>query len=118
MGLYPTNRLEMPCGNTSQQSAKKQKMKNLLAIGTLPSEQGKGVGSKLVAGALVELEAEQYYGGYWVESSNPRNVTFYEKNGFQRLDTANIVGCTLTYLVRPDLHKPTTSVEEAAAKPP
>lgn len=84
----------------------KQKKKHLLAIGTLPSAQGKGYGSTLIKAAFEELEAEEYYGGYNLESSNPRNVTFYERNGFVSLGAAKLSGMTITLMVRPDLHRP------------
>mmetsp|Transcript_27404 Transcript_27404/g.58002 ORF Transcript_27404/g.58002 Transcript_27404/m.58002 type:complete len:252 (+) Transcript_27404:115-870(+) len=84
----------------------KQKKKHLLAIGCLPSEQGKGYGSMLLKSAFAELEAEKYYGGYALESSNPRNVKFYERNQFVVLGVANINGMTITLMVRPDLHRP------------
>ena len=82
-----------------------QKKKHLLAIGTLPSEQGKGYGSTLLNAAFPELEAEKYYGGYNLESCNPRNVRFYERNGFVTLGAAQLSGMTITLMVRPDLYK-------------
>jgi len=84
----------------------KQKKKHLLAIGTLPSEQGKGYGSTLLKEALAELEAEKYYGGYNLESSNPRNVSFYERNGFLNLGAVSLSGMVVTLMVRPDLYQP------------
>jgi len=84
----------------------KQRKKHLLAIGTLPSEQGKGYGSTLLKAALAELEAEKHYGGYYLESSNPRNVSFYERNGFLSLGAARLSGMVVTLMVRPDLYQP------------
>jgi len=92
----------------------KQKKKHLLAIGTLPSAQGKGYGSTLLKSAFAELEAEKYYGGYNLESSNPRNVRFYERNGFVSLGAAKLSGMTITLMVRPDLHQPATNAAAAA----
>lgn len=86
-----------------------QKKKHLLAIGTLPTAQGNGHGSQLIKAVIAELEAEKYYGGYNLESSNPRNVTFYERNGFVNLGAVQLSGMTVTLLVRPDLHRPYTS---------
>ena len=79
--------------------------KHLEAIGTLPSEQGKGYGSTLLKAAFAELEAEKYYGGYFLESSNPRNVAFYERNEFFRLGAVQLSGMTVTLLVRPDMYR-------------
>lgn len=84
----------------------KQKKKHLLAIGTLPSAQGKGHGSTLLKAAFAELEAEKYYGGYVLESSNPRNVRFYERNDFVSLGAVSLSGLTITLMVRADLHRP------------
>jgi len=88
----------------------KQKKKHLLAIGTLPSKQGKGYGSTLLKAAFAELESEKYYGGYNLESSNPRNVSFYERNGFVSLGAATLSGMTITLMVRPDQYQPTQPV--------
>ena len=87
----------------------KRKKKHLLAIGTLPSEQGKGYGSQLLKAVFLELEAEKYYGGYHLESSNPRNVAFYERNQFVNLGAVQLSGMTVTLLVRPDLYRPPPS---------
>jgi len=92
----------------------KQKKKHLLAIGTLPSKQGKGYGSTLLNAAFAELEAEKYYGGYKLESSNPRNVAFYERNNFVSLGAAKLSGMTITLMVRPDLHRPAPARTQAA----
>lgn len=83
-----------------------QKKKSLMVIATSPAEQGKGLGSKFVSAAFAELEGQKYYGGYYLESSNPRNVPFYERNGFVSLGAAKMSGMTITFLVRPDLHRP------------
>jgi len=88
----------------------KQKKKHLLAVGTLPSEQGKGYGSTLLKEAFAELEAQKYYGGYHLESSNLRNVSFYERNGFLNLGAVTLSGMVVTLMVRPDLYKPSPSV--------
>ena len=79
----------------------KKRMKHLLAIGTLASEQGKGGGGALMRAAIEELDADGYYGGYYLESSNPRNVPFYERNHFTSLGSTSIFGCVITNLVRP-----------------
>ena len=91
----------------------RQRKKHLLAIASLPSAQGKGHGSALLRAAFAELEAEQYYGGYYLESSNPRNVPFYERNQFLRLGATRLSGMTITLLVRPDLHRPTPLAQGA-----
>lgn len=65
------------------------------------SEQGKGTGSRLVSAAIEELDTQGRYDGYFLESSNPRNVPFYERNKFESLGSARIFGCVITNLVRP-----------------
>ena len=37
-------------------------------------------------------------------SCNPRNVRFYERNGFISLGAVKLSGMTITLMVRPDLH--------------
>src|SRR4051794_27570395 len=50
-------------------------------LGTEPSQQGKGVGSALLAHTLTEVD-EQGLGAY-LESSNDANVPFYGRHGFE-----------------------------------
>ena len=43
---------------------------------------------------------------YNLESSNPRNVSFYERNGFLNLGAVSLSGMVVTLMVRPDLYQP------------
>lgn len=52
----------------------------LEAIGTVPSSRGKGVGPSLMAPVLEACDAARLPA--YLESSNPRNISFYERHGF------------------------------------
>lgn len=54
----------------------------LEAIGTIPPARGQGIGATLLAPVLATCDA----GGIpaYLESSNPRNIPFYERHGFVR----------------------------------
>jgi ribosomal protein S18 acetylase RimI-like enzyme len=50
-------------------------------IGVDPSHQGKGVGSALMKHALAACDRDGIIA--YLESSNPRNVSLYERHGFE-----------------------------------
>jgi ribosomal protein S18 acetylase RimI-like enzyme len=52
-------------------------------IGVDPARQGQRLGDKLMAHALVRCDADQLPA--YLESSNPRNIPFYERHGFEAL---------------------------------
>lgn len=52
-------------------------------IGVDPARQGQRLGEKLMAHALARCDADR--SPAYLESSNPRNVSFYERHGFQAL---------------------------------
>ena len=52
----------------------------LFAIGTDPAQQGRGVGAALMAPMLARCDAERMPA--YLESSNPANLTFYRRHGF------------------------------------
>ena len=79
----------------------KKKRKYLLAFATAPEAQGKGLGSKLMTDIIAELDKEGYYDGYHLESSNTRNVPFYERNKFENIGEATVSGKVITIMVRP-----------------
>ena len=54
-------------------------------IGVDPSRQGQGVGSALMTHALRRVDAEHMPA--YLESSNPRNITLYQRHGFEILKT-------------------------------
>ncbi len=56
----------------------------VLVIGVLPVEQGKGVGSELMAPLL--KDADETNTAVYLESSDPRNLSFYKKLGFENLE--------------------------------
>jgi ribosomal protein S18 acetylase RimI-like enzyme len=52
----------------------------LFAIGADPAQQGRGVGSALLAPMLARCDAEKLPA--YLESSNPENIPFYRRHGF------------------------------------
>jgi ribosomal protein S18 acetylase RimI-like enzyme len=62
----------------------------LSGIGTDPPEQGTGVGSDLMRSRLVRCDADQMPA--YLESSNERNVPFYEGHGFRVIGELTVPG--------------------------
>jgi GNAT superfamily N-acetyltransferase len=58
-------------------------------MGVDPLKQGKGLGSELMKHALVQCDQDNNKPAY-LESSNPRNIPFYERYGFELLSTIQI----------------------------
>jgi ribosomal protein S18 acetylase RimI-like enzyme len=52
-------------------------------VGVDPARQGYGHGTALMAHALAECDREHLPA--YLESTNPRNVTLYERHGFRAL---------------------------------
>jgi ribosomal protein S18 acetylase RimI-like enzyme len=50
-------------------------------IGVDPARQGQRLGDKLMAHALARCDADQFPA--YLESSNPRNLPFYQRHGFE-----------------------------------
>jgi ribosomal protein S18 acetylase RimI-like enzyme len=57
----------------------------LAAIGIDPSRQNQGQGAALIQHAL--LTCDRNHESAYLESSNPRNISFYRKHGFEVLAT-------------------------------
>jgi len=57
---------------------------HLQTLGTDASFQGKGIGSKLIQRGIDRAEALNL--PCYLESSNPRNVPFYERHGFKTVE--------------------------------
>ena len=62
----------------------------LFGMGVDPSEQGKGVGSRLLAAVLRRSEGAGV--PCYLETQNARNVPFYEKHGFRVVTDAELPG--------------------------
>jgi len=62
----------------------------LSGIGTDPPMQGTGVGSNLLRSRLVRCDADRLPA--YLESSNERNVPFYERHGFKVIGELSIPG--------------------------
>ncbi len=70
-------------------------------IGVDPIHQGKGLGSALMQQALVQCDRD--HTPAYLESSNPRNVPFYERHGFEVLGAVQVGTSPSIY---PMLRKP------------
>lgn len=53
----------------------------LMLIGTRPESQGKGLGADLLRPILERCDAQRLVA--YLESSNPSNIPFYQRNGFE-----------------------------------
>jgi GNAT superfamily N-acetyltransferase len=76
------------------------RLKHLFVMSTLPTVLGQGIGGKLMEGACKELKDEDYYEGYYLESTNPRNVSFFERNLFVNLGEGEIGNNNITFMLR------------------
>lgn len=73
----------------------------LMVIGVDPELQGRGVGSALVRDGLVEVDRLGH--PCYLETSEPRNVAFYERHGFVVLEEAPLgVGGPPAWAMRRD----------------
>ena len=60
-------------------------------IGVDPARQGKGVGAALMRHALAECDRTRTLA--YLESSNPRNIGFYQRHGYELLGTIESGTC-------------------------
>ena len=60
----------------------------LAALGTDPPHQGKGVGSALIEPVLAQADREGLPA--YLESSNPANITLYQRHGFEIVDEIRV----------------------------
>lgn len=72
-------------------------------IGVDPSCQGRGLGDKLMTASLARCDADRLPA--YLESSNPRNIPFYERHGFEVMGKIQ-VGSSPTIV--PMLRRPNT----------
>ena len=70
----------------------------LFAIGADPAHQGQGVGSALLAPMLARCDAERLPA--YLESSNPANIPFYRRHGFEPLPALDFGGNQVTPMCR------------------
>ncbi|RZJ76923.1 MAG: GNAT family N-acetyltransferase [Flavobacterium sp.] len=66
-------------------------------IGVDPASQGQGIGTSLIAGVLAKMDAQNL--PVYLETSVERNLSFYEKFGFQVFNQTNL-GYLLFFLKR------------------
>jgi len=72
----------------------------LVAIGTDPVHQGRGVGAALLAPVLTRCDAERMPA--YLESSNERNVPFFTRSGFRVMHRVRVPdGPKITLMRRP-----------------
>lgn len=62
----------------------------LLQLAVDPSKQGSGLGSKLLVKGLEQ--AAKAGRGVWLETTNPRNVAFYERHGLRVMERRSLPG--------------------------
>ncbi|NJP12337.1 MAG: GNAT family N-acetyltransferase [Leptolyngbyaceae cyanobacterium RU_5_1] len=60
----------------------------LSIIGVKPTQQGKGYGSALMQPVLMQCDRDRIPA--YLESSNPANIRFYERHGFEVLGTIQV----------------------------
>jgi ribosomal protein S18 acetylase RimI-like enzyme len=60
-------------------------------FGVDPVQQGRGLGQKLMSACLHEIDAKSQ--AAYLESTNPRNLPFYERLGFTVRGHINVPGC-------------------------
>jgi ribosomal protein S18 acetylase RimI-like enzyme len=70
-------------------------------IGVEPNSQGKGLGAALLRYALARCDKEGALA--YLESSNPRNISLYERHGFEVMGEIRIGAAPL---VTPMLRRP------------
>jgi GNAT superfamily N-acetyltransferase len=72
----------------------------LFIIGTDPAQQGRGVGAALMAPMLERCDSDGLPA--YLESSNPRNLSFYRRHGFEELSEVRVADSPpLTRMRRP-----------------
>ena len=70
----------------------------LFVIGADPAMQGRGVGASLLQPMLARCDAEKM--PVYLESSNPANLTFYRRHGFEALEELRFGDALLTTMRR------------------
>lgn len=83
----------------------------LVAIGTRPARQGRGLGSALVEVGTARADAAAL--PCYLETATEANVAFYRKRGFEVTGQVEVMGMTMYGMVRPSA-SPSASVEAVA----
>jgi ribosomal protein S18 acetylase RimI-like enzyme len=73
----------------------------LPVVGVDPNAQGRGLGGALMRHALARCDAEG--SSAYLESTNPRNISLYERHGFKIIDEIRVGACPV---ITPMLRKP------------
>jgi ribosomal protein S18 acetylase RimI-like enzyme len=77
-----------------------KRSKHLSMVGTLAASRGQGAGSALMRYTLKKHDDSNLYDYYYLESSNPKNVPFYERHGFVVTGDIKIIGEKATFMIR------------------
>eukprot|EP01064_Diplonema_japonicum_P021503 TRINITY_DN31066_c0_g1_i1.p1 TRINITY_DN31066_c0_g1~~TRINITY_DN31066_c0_g1_i1.p1 ORF type:complete len:209 (+),score=27.52 TRINITY_DN31066_c0_g1_i1:61-687(+) len=72
---------------------------HIRVVGISSAHHGKGYGTIMMAQMLGYLDA-QHKGHCYLESSNPKNIKFYERQGFEVKGADSFRGCPITAMVR------------------
>lgn len=104
IGLKPFSKLLQVSGWSEAINKKlmgKEKHFYLFAVGTDPTSQGQGLGSKILQKTLDQADAEGF--PCYLDSSNEKNNPFYEKLGFITFHKFQLPenGPVVTYMKRP-----------------
>jgi GNAT superfamily N-acetyltransferase len=71
-------------------------------FGVQPVEQGRGVGSQLMERCLERIDSDRLPA--YLETPNPRNLSFYERHGFEVVGQAQSGTCPpMTFMLRPPM---------------
>lgn len=84
-----------------EKAAPKEPHYYLAFLGVEPSQQGRGLGVKILAPVLAECDRTRTLA--WLETANPANHSFYRRMGFEESSTVQIGGATgptLTFFAR------------------
>ena len=68
-------------------------------LGVEPEQQGKGLGSTILQHLIHKADEECV--GCYLENANPRNISFYQRFGFQVISEKEIIGIHSWFMWRP-----------------
>ncbi|CAN5905733.1 GNAT family N-acetyltransferase [soil metagenome] len=87
-GLFRTPAVFRDIDHMEKMHPKEEPHWYLAFLGVEPSEQGKGLGSALLRPVLNRCDAEGVPA--WLETTNERNLSLYERHGFRVVDECDI----------------------------
>jgi ribosomal protein S18 acetylase RimI-like enzyme len=72
-------------------------------LGVEPEQQGKALGSTILR--HLTRKADEEHVGCYLENANPRNLSFYQRFGFQTISKKEIIGIPSWFMWRSPDHK-------------